>query len=149
MKLFYDNLLPFMPDSKLVEGNRVPDEKLQTVRQIMIYLSDFQNDRNLMALYEAVNQFSLYADINVIDLILSLGDVEVPSLTIEDSLDFVATSLAKSYLPDNTIDVKVCTAILLSVAHMVMQINRQIVKESAGASNEIKDDEVAEDTSDE
>lgn len=148
MKLFYDNLIPFMPDAKIVDGNRVPDTKLQIVRQTVIYLADFQNDHNLISLYEAVNQFSLYAEMSVLDLILSLGDIEIPTMTIDESLDYVVTSLIKSYSPDNEVDVKKCSAILLSIAHMILQINRQAAREEANAPKEVEKDQKTEEITD-
>ena len=73
MKLFYDNLISFMPESIINNGESVPDKHLVAARTAMIYLADFQNTHNVNSLYKSVDQIAIYADVDIVDLMLSLN----------------------------------------------------------------------------
>ena len=148
MKLFYDNLVPFMPNSIVVDEQRVPDTKLEAARKAMIMLSDFQRLHNITSLYEAIHQISIYADIDIVDLILSSLDEDIKEGTVDDLLDIAAKNLFKTTASDyekGSFDYKYFTAIILSVAHAVLVIQEQYemqrlasqkAEEVAGATDE-------------
>ena len=126
MKLFYDNLVPFMPNSSIVDEQRVPDVRLNAARSAMIMLSEFQRLHNLNALYEAVHQISIYANVDIVDLILSSLDEDIKGGTIDELLDIAAKNLFQTISPDfeqESFDYKYFTAIILSVAHTVIVMN--------------------------
>lgn len=128
MKLFYDNLYPFMPNSRIIDDKPVIDPKLDAARKAMIMLAEFQNTQNLTALYESINQISIYSGVDVVDLILSLGDVSVIEGTADTLLDIAAKNLFKTIAVDydpKTFDYKHYTAILLSVAHALLDAQRK------------------------
>ena len=148
MKLFYDNLVPFMPNSIVVDEQRVPNTKLEAARKAMIMLSDFQRLHNITSLYEAIHQISIYADIDIVDLILSSLDEDIKEGTVDDLLDIAAKNLFKTTASDyesGSFDYKYFTAIILSVAHTVLVIQEQYemqrlasqkAEEVAGATDE-------------
>lgn len=148
MKLFYDNLVPFMPNSIVVDEQRVPNTKLEAARKAMIMLSDFQRLHNITSLYEAIHQISIYADIDIVDLILSSLDEDIKEGTVDDLLDIAAKNLFKTIASDyekGSFDYKYFTAILLSVAHTVLVLQEQYemqrlasqkAEEIAGATDE-------------
>ena len=122
MKLYYDNLIAYMPSSVIVDGKPIPDSKLDAARKAMMLLAEFQVTQNVRALYESVYQVSIYADINIVDLILSLSDIEIEAGRLDDLLDIAAKNLFKTVTPNfdpKTFDYKYYSAILLSVAHTV------------------------------
>lgn len=130
MKLFYDNFIAFMPIGRTTddEGKVIPDAKLEAARNAMIMLADFQNNHNINALYESIRQISVYAGMDIVDLMLSLGDIEVGAGTIEGLLDVAAKNLFKTVSPDypqNSFDYKYYTAILLSVTHTIIVMQNQ------------------------
>lgn len=159
MKLFYDNLVPFMPNSTVVDEQRVPNAKLEAARKAMIMLADFQRFHNINSLYEAILQISVYVDIDIVDLILSSLDEEIKEGTIDEHLDIAAKNLFKTIASDyepGSFDYKYFTAVLLSVAHTVLVVREQYemqriasqkAEEIAGATGaEDEPEEVKEDT---
>ena len=129
MKLYYDNLISYMPDSVIVDGKAIPDSKLGSARKAMIMLAEFQNTHNVTALYEAVHQISVYVDVDIVDLMMSLGDINIESGTVEDLLDIAAKNLFKTVSDPKSFDYKYFTAILLSVAHTVSNLQKQYAME--------------------
>lgn len=137
MKLFYDNLVPFMPNSIVVDEQRVPDVKLEAARKTMIMLAEFQRFHNPASLYEAIYQISIYADVNIVDLIFYALNENLTEGTIDDLLDIAAKNLFKTIAPDyepGSFDYKHFTAILLSIAHSVFVIQEQYAMEQREAS---------------
>ena len=132
MKLFYDNLISFMPESIINNGESVPDKHLVAARTAMIYLADFQNTHNVNSLYKSVDQIAIYADVDIVDLMLSLKDIQVEEGKIDDLLDIAAKNLFKTisqYGKEDHFDYRYYAAILLSVAHAVMDAQRKYIQE--------------------
>ena len=132
MKLFYDNLISFMPESIINNGESVPDKHLVAARTAMIYLADFQNTHNVNSLYKSVDQIAIYADVDIVDLMLSLKDIQVEEGKIDDLLDIAAKNLFKTisqYGKEDQFDCRYYAAILLSVAHAVMDAQRKYIQE--------------------
>ena len=132
MKLFYDNLISFMPESIINNGESVPDKHLVAARTAMIYLADFQNTHNVNSLYKSVDQIAIYADVDIVDLMLSLKDIQVEEGKIDDLLDIAAKNLFKTisqYGKEDQFDYRYYAAILLSVAHAVMDAQRKYLQE--------------------
>jgi len=125
MKLYYDNLISYMPDSVIVDGKPIFDSKLAAARTAMVLLSDFQTTHNVGALYESVRKICVYADVDIVDLIMSLKDVQVEVGNIDDLLDIAAKNLFKTVSDPKGFDYKYYAAILLSVAHAVTEVQKQ------------------------
>ena len=136
MKLYYDNLVPFMPDC-IVEGEvKIPNKQLAAARQAMIMLSNFQKTHNVNALYESVFQVSIYANVDIVDLILSSCDVNVTAGEIDDLLDISAKNLFKIISPNfesGSFDYKSYAATLLYVAHIVLDMQTMYIQEAEAA----------------
>ena len=99
MKLYYDTLVPYMPDAtKNDAGEMVPNEVLAAGRSAMIELSEFQLTGNVMALYQSVIYACKYAGADLIDSILNIpDDLDVRSeVTIGKLIDDAAIMLFKS-----------------------------------------------------
>ena len=138
MKLFYDMLVPFMPDSELDNENQlVPSKTKVAARQAMIELSNFQTTGNIICLYNAVFQACLYAKVDLVDKLLNLPeDVDIPEVSINDAVDICARLLFKSVNPDNAFELDRFICILLTVAHFAIEsVNKeQAAKADAEAS---------------
>lgn len=130
MKLYYDNLLAYMPDSIIVDGKAIPDSKLTATRKAMMCLSDFQNSHDITYLYESIRQISIYSDVNIVDLMLSLKDIEIDTnQRLDDLLDIAAKNLFQTISPNydvESFDYKYYSAILMYVAHETLLIRNQI-----------------------
>ena len=130
MKLYYDNLLAYMPDSIIVDGKAIPDSKLSATRKAMMCLSDFQNSHDISYLYESIRQVSIYSEVNIVDLMLSLKDVEIDTnQKLDDLLDIAAKNLFQTITPNydaESFDYKYYSAILMYVAHETLVIRNQI-----------------------
>ncbi len=146
MKLYYDNLISYMPDSIMDNGELVPDPKLTAARQAMMLLANFQNTHNINSLYESVHQIAIYADIDIVDLMLSLKDVHVEDAPIDDLLDIAAKNLFKTITNSEDFDYKYYSAILLSVAHTAQETQRQYLIAIANSELSEKSEESAENT---
>ena len=134
MKLFYDMLIPYMPSTIIVDGKQTPNARLEAARKAMYMLAEFQNSHTLNSLYESVYQISIFAEIDIVDLILSLGDVEVPAGKIDDLLDIAAKNLFKTISPDfdiKSFDYKYYAATLLLIAHTCLMNIKQEEAEKA------------------
>ena len=148
MKLYYDNLIAFMPIGKTTDedGKVIPDIRLEAARGAMIMLADFQNKHNIIALYESIRQISIYAGVDIVDLMLSLGDIEVESRTVDELLDIAAKNLFKTITADydyKSFDYKYYSAILLSITHTILALQNQAI-DGANAANSVKQEETAE-----
>ena len=125
MKLYYDNLISYMPEAVIVDGNAIPDSKLKAARTAMMLLAEFQNTRNVNALYESVRQICVYAGVDIVDLIMSLKGVDVETGSVDDLLDIAAKNLFKTVSDPKDFDYMYYAAILLSVAHVVAEVQKQ------------------------
>ena len=148
MKLYYDNLIAFMPIGKTTDedGKVIPDIRLEAARGAMIMLADFQSKHNIIALYESIRQISIYAGVDIVDLMLSLGDVEVESRTVDELLDIAAKNLFKTSTADydyKSFDYKYYSAILLSITHTILALQNQAI-DAVNANNTVKQEETAE-----
>ncbi len=119
MKLYYDMLIPYMPDKDVdEEGKLVPSKQREAGRTAMIELSSFQQTGNLINLYNAVLNACIYAGVDLIDEILGLSeDIEIPDVSINEAVDMCAKMLFKSINPDNEFEIDKFVAILLTAAH--------------------------------
>ena len=148
MKLFYDNLIAYMPTAIAEEGKEpVPDKRLSAAREAMILLAEFQNTHNIYALYRSVACIAVYANVDIVDLILSLGDVEVEESKIDDALDIAAKNLFKTAGfagKEEAFDYKYYAAILLSVAHALLESQRKYMEEMAAAQKQQAEEESAD-----
>ena len=128
MKLFYDMLVPFMPDSELDNENQlVPSKTKVAARQAMIELSNFQNTGNVVCLYNAVFQACLYKETDIVEKLLNLPeDIVIPEISIPDAVDMCAKMLFRSVDPKNAFDLDKFICILLTAAHFAIEsINKE------------------------
>lgn len=119
MKLYYDMLVPFMPDKDVDdEGKLIPSKSREAGRNAMIELSNFQRTGNLINLYNAALSGCIYAEVDLVDEILGLPeDLEIPDVSINEAIDMCAKMLFKSINPDNRFDIDKFVALLLTSAH--------------------------------
>lgn len=128
MKIFYDNLLSYMPHDV------APSRELYALREVMSMLAFFQNTQDVGFLYKAVYHLSVFAGMSIDNLMLSLSDVQVPSGTIDSLLDQVAVAIfgiaRKAIIEEKFLDFdyKYYVAILLTIAHTLYQIQNGFVR---------------------
>ena len=131
MKLYYDNLVAYMPDSVIVDDKPVKDKKLTAARNAMMCLSDFQNSGNISNLYESIRQISIYSEISIPDLLFSLKDIQISETTeLDDLLDIAAKNLFQTSTPNydpKSFDYKYYSAILMYVAHASLLIQHKLI----------------------
>lgn len=131
MKLYYDNLVAYMPDSVLVDDKPVSDKKLTAARKAMVHLSDFQNGHNISDLYESIRYVSIYSEVNIQDLLFSLKDIQIGETTeLDNLLDIAAKNLFQTATPNydpKSFDYKYYTAILMYVAHETLVLRNQML----------------------
>ncbi len=141
MKLYYDMLVPYMPDSiKSESGELVRDDRKAAGRIAMSELANFQQNGNLMSLYNSVLQACLYANVDLVDTIINMPE----SITIPDGipvlylLDDAAKSLFMSIKTDS-FDVNQYVAYLLTAAHYIVQKSQETANAKSDATDESSD----------
>jgi hypothetical protein len=131
MKLYYDMLVPYMPDSIIDDkGEPVEDAIKLSGRQAMMELSKFQNlyDQhvlNISPLYQSVIYACNYAKVDLVDTILNCADIEFPDgATVTSIIDEAAIMLFKSIRaginPEDEFNVNAFAARILSAAHAIL-----------------------------
>ena len=123
MKLYYDMLIPYMPDSvKTENGEFVQDAQRLAGREAMIKLAEFQQSGNITCLYHSVISACTYAGVDLVDTILGIPD----DMTIEDGttlnmiLDDAAKNLFSSIKPGGNFNVDLFVCNLLNAAHAII-----------------------------
>lgn len=145
MELFYDVLVPYMPDTvKSETGEMVSSETLSAGRKAMMELSEFQLTGNLMALYQAVLSACKYAEKDFVDTLTNIPDdmtVDKDS-TVRQLVDESAIMLFKSINPEKyPFDLNRFVVNIMVAAHLVFIMVRQDAANNANtASEEVKDD---------
>ena len=132
MKLFYDMMIPYIPDVMVFDdGTVVPDPKKAACRNAMVELSKFQNTGELICLYRAVDYACTYADTNIVDVILGLSDkLEIPDVSLEHLIDIAARLLFISIKPEAKFDINMFASYVLSAAHSgLVYINEQNMRQ--------------------
>ena len=138
MKLYYDTLIPYMPDSITNEsGELVADERKSAGRKAMIELANFQNDGNTLSLYQSVIFACTYADVDLVDTITNIPtDIEISfGATVDSMLDEAATMLFKSIKPTEPFDINKFVADVLTASHTITRV--LIQQKGANNSEEI------------
>ena len=134
MKLFYDTLIPFMPDKDMNEkGELVPNKKREAARNAMIELANFQKSGTPISLYNSILFACAYAEKDLVDEILNIPEtLEVPEVSIGKAVDICARMLFESIKPDATFDLDKFVGILLSTGHCLVEaLNEEQAKSSA------------------
>ena len=128
MKLYYDMLVPYMPDAIRTDaGEFVGDPQKAAGRQAMIKLAEFQQTGELSCLYHAVIDACTYANVDLVDTILNIPeDLCIPDgITLNQILDDAAKNLFMSIKPDNEFDINLFVCNVLNAAHAII-LNQQI-----------------------
>lgn len=121
MKLFYDSLVPYMPDTiKDTSGQLVKDGNKQFGRLCMIDLANFQNSQDIMLLSLSIIHACNYAEVDLIDIVIATKDQEVPDISANSLLDDAVILLFKSIRDSETFEVVKFAAYILTVFHMIM-----------------------------
>lgn len=123
MKLYYDMLLPYMPDSiKNDDGEYIQDGTKVAGRQAMLALSAFQNKGDVGALYQAVLFACNYVGVDLVDVVLDSFDGSFPAddTTIYGLVDEAAIALFKSIKSDYIFDIKQFVSNVLTAAHYAL-----------------------------
>ena len=155
MKLYYDMLVPYMPDSITdAEGKLVENPRLLAGRKAMIELSAFQNTSELTHIYQAVIYACQYAECDLVDTILGIPEdlVIADGSTISGLMDSAASTLFKSIKPgdENAFDINLFVANVLNVAHALISVSanqsvQEELQESSDSGDQISIEEVLND----
>lgn len=125
MKLFYDVLVPFIPDSNADEkGELVPDKVKVAGKNAMIDLANFQRTSDISALLHSVICVCAYQEKDLVDAILSVpNDLSIESgVKLEDLVDECAKMIFKSIKPGNDFDLNKYIVNVFTVAHTILNI---------------------------
>lgn len=128
MKLYYDMLVPYMPDAIRTDaGEFVGDPQKAAGRQAMIKLAEFQQTGELSCLYHAVIDACTYANVDLVDTILNIPeDLCIPDgITLNQILDDAAKTLFMSIKPDSEFDINLFVCNVLNAAHAII-LSQQI-----------------------
>lgn len=135
MRLYYDMLIPYMPDSiKDENGNLIANKEKAAGRQAMSALAKFQNSDNIFALYQAVAEIATYANIDLINTIIDISDNKIIEGDPSELIDEAAKMLFQSIKEDYEFDVITFISNVLTAAHMILQ--RPVMKETIAAPEE-------------
>lgn len=128
MKLYYDMLVPYMPDAVTNEaGEMVTDERRAAGRKAMMELANFQTSGNALQLYQAAIFACTYAEQDLVQTILNItaedsAIVISENTPIGDMIDTAAKELFKSIKPDMEFNCDVFVANVLTAAHTIMRM---------------------------
>lgn len=134
MKLYYDMLIPFIPNSTKDEktGELSVDSKLEARRQTMIELSNFQRTGNGLFLAQAISSACKFADVDIISTIMTaveksdVSEMANPTELVDKSARMLFESLAVAF------DIYQFTANLLMVLHLIIVSNTEDTSVKAG-----------------
>lgn len=132
MKLYYDMLVPYMPDAiKNDQGELVHDNQRAAGRSAMIELSKYQKTNDPMCLYQAVIYACTYAGKDLVDTILNIPEeIEFEDGTkVDDIIDNCVKDLFRS-IRDHDFNVDLFVATMLTVAHAVLETMENQQKDS-------------------
>ena len=123
MKLYYDMLIPYMPDAVQDEnGELVQNDQKIAGRRAMSELANFQNNGNVISLYQSVIYACTYAGVDLVDTILSIPeDIDFePGVTVIATIDDAAKLLFKSIKPGESFDIHRYVANILMAVHAIL-----------------------------
>ena len=135
MKLYYDTLVAYMPDSTTNDkGEVVPDNKLAARRKAMIELASFQNTNNPIPLYQSIIDVCTYCDVDLVDTLFSIpADIEFEEGTsIGQLLDEAAEMLFRSIKANSNeeFDIYQYVARISAIIHVVINTQNSTNAES-------------------
>lgn len=135
MKLYYDTLVAYMPDSTTNDkGEVVPDNKLAARRKAMIELASFQNTNNPIPLYQSIIDVCTYCGVDLVDTLLSIPDeIEFEEGTsIGQLLDEAAEMLFRSIKTNSNeeFDIYQYVARISAIIHVVINTQNSTNAES-------------------
>lgn len=123
MRLFYDTLVPYMPDTVLdADGKTTENPAKLAGRKAMIELANFQKTGNVNSLFYSTIHACTYAGVDLVDTILGIPD-EISfkdGTTVDQLLDTAAKLLFKSIRPSDSFDINLFVANVLTAAHVLM-----------------------------
>lgn len=129
MKLYYDMLIPYMPNSIINENGEAEYNAVYDAgREAMKNLSIFQKDpSNIIPLYQAVINACAYAERDLVDVILGAishvdvsPDADVPTL-LDESAQLLFMSISKNYQTETEkFDVEKFIAYILTATHILL-----------------------------
>ena len=142
MKLYYDMLVPYMPDAVMGEdGKLVPNEQRAAGRNAMIELSKFQQTGDLNCLYHSIIYACTYAGVDLVDTIINLPEeLNVPDgVTLTSVIDESAKNLFKSIKPSYQFDINSFVVNILTVAHIILDNSSKQPMENPSVENTDED----------
>lgn len=138
MKLYYDMLVPYMPDAVLGDnGELIPNDQKAAGRNAMIELSKFQQSGGLNCLYHSVIYACTYAGVDLVDTIINLPEeLNVPDgVTLTSVIDESAKNLFKSIKPSYQFDINSFVVNILTVAHIILENSAKQPTENPSVEN--------------
>lgn len=124
MKLYYDMLVPYMPDKFRNEaGDLVEDPQRAAGRNAMIQLSQYQMTGDTECLYQAIIYACIYTGDDLVDIILGIPEnMDIPDgITVSQLIDDAAKLLFSSIKPMNDLDIYTFACNLLNAAHALVE----------------------------
>lgn len=124
MKLYYDMLVPYMPDAiKNDQGELVHNDQRAAGRSAMIALAKYQKTRDPMCLYQSVIYACAYAGKDLVDTILNIPEeIDFEDGTkVDEVIDDCAKDLFRS-IRDHEFNVDLFVATMLTAAHAILEI---------------------------
>lgn len=124
MKLYYDMLVPYMPDAIRNEsGELIPDAKRAAGRNAMIELSKYQMTGDIDCLYQSVIYACIYTGDDLVDIILGIPE-EITiqdGVTVSQLIDDSAKMLFSSIKPMHDLDIYTFVCNILNAAHTLSE----------------------------
>ncbi len=120
MKLYYDMLIPYMPDAIRTEsGELVPDAKKAAGRNAMIELSKYQMTGDIDCLYHSIIYACVYTGDDLVDIILGIPEeIVIPDgVPVSQLIDDSAKMLFSSIKPMHDLDIYTFVCNILTAAH--------------------------------
>ena len=143
MKLYYDMLVPYMPDAIRNEsGELIPDTKRAAGRNAMIELSKYQMTGDIDCLYQSIIYACIYTGDDLVDIILGIPEEIViqDGVSVSQLIDDSAKMLFSSIKPMHDLDIYTFVCNILNAAHALSEVIAGKAMQDASQTTESTED---------
>lgn len=148
MKLYYDMLVPYMPDAIRNEsGELIPDAKKAAGRNAMIELSKHQMTGDIDCLYHSIIYACIYTGDDLVDVILGVPEeIAIPDgVAVSQLIDDSAKMLFSSIRPSHDLDIYTFACNILTAAHTLSEaIAGKAMQDATQTTESTEDSESSE-----
>lgn len=134
MKLYYDMLIPFMPEKRVDSetGEYVEDPKLITLKSALISLADYQISLDPLYLYQSIIRACDYCDIAMVDAVnRALENDIAEGDRVDDAALMIFNNLKQDAIP---FDIYTFVSLLLTSAHTRLDVIRGNVQNAPNST---------------